>query len=94
MRQKNHVWRLLELRTIVGAFVLLSCLRAWLTPVPFLPQAEAQIPDAGLQRKQMLDAMERTNAMLADIRQELQNGTLNVRVVGADNKVDGGPRKP
>ncbi|MBI1825548.1 MAG: hypothetical protein HY287_10340 [Planctomycetes bacterium] len=76
------------IRLILGIFVLLSCLRAWVSPGPFLPVAEAQIPDAGLQRKQILDAIERTNALLGEFRHDLQNGTLNVRMVGTDNKAD------
>lgn len=78
------------IRLILGAFVLLSCLRAWVSPGPFLPVAEAQIPDAGLQRKQILDAIDRTNALLGELKQDLQNGTLNVRIVGADNKAENG----
>jgi len=78
------------IRLILGIFVLLSCVRAWVSPGPFLPVAEAQIPDAGLQRKQIVEAIERTNALLGELRQDLQSVTLNVRIAGADNKADNG----
>ena len=76
-------------RLIRGAivfFVLLTCLRIWLGPSAFEAQAEAQIPDSGLQRKQQLEEARITNQRLAEIITILERGTLNVRLEGADNQ--------
>ncbi len=76
------------------AFVLLTCLRVWLGPVPMLQTAYGQIPDAGLQRKQILDEARLTNQLLSDIKHTLEAGTLHVRLEGADNPADrGAPRR-
>lgn len=82
------------LRGIILVFVLASCLRAWLGPAEFTAVAEAQIPDGGLQRKQLLDEARVTNQLLAEIKGLLQTGTLNVRVQGADNQALTRPPAP
>ena len=71
---------------LVAFFVLLTCLRIWLGPFPLLERAEAQIPDAGLQRKQLVDEARRTNELLSDIKRILETQTLHVRLQGADNQ--------
>lgn len=82
------------LRRLLVAFVLLTCLRVWLGPVQVLPRARGQIPDSGLQRKQLLDATRGTNQQLSRILSVLESGTLNVRVVSTDKKDAGGPLAP
>jgi hypothetical protein len=72
-------------KALLYVFLLLTCLRVWAGGPSVLPRAEAQIPDAGLQRKMLLDEAAKTNALLAEIKQVLQAQTLNVRVIGADN---------
>ena len=71
---------------LVTFFVVLTCLRIWLGPFPLLERAEAQIPDAGLQRKQILDEARHTNELLSDIKRILESQTLHVRLEGADNQ--------
>ena len=71
---------------LVVFLVLLTCLRIWLGPFPLLERAEAQIPDAGLQRKQLVDEARRTNELLSDIKRILETQTLHVRLQGADNQ--------
>lgn len=78
------------LKVPIAIFVLVSCLRAWM-PVTLLERAEAQIPDAGLQRKQTIEAVERTNLLLTEIRDLLATGPLNVRIAGADNPAGAKP---
>jgi hypothetical protein len=79
-RQNRFVNRLVTL------FVALTCLRIWLGPFPLLERAEAQIPDAGLQRKQILEEAKHTNELLSDIKRILESQTLHVRLEGADNQ--------
>lgn len=71
---------------LVVFFVVLTCFRIWLGPFPLLEHAEAQIPDAGLQRKQLVDEARRTNELLSDIKRILETQTLQVRLQGADNQ--------
>lgn len=74
-----------RLTFVLGALVVLTCLRVWTGPQPILPRAEAQIPDSAAQRKQILDEVRRTNDLLVQVKDLLEKGTLNVRVQGADN---------
>ena len=71
---------------LVTFFVILTCFRVWLGPFPLLERAEAQIPDAGLQRKQLVDEARHTNELLSDIKRILETQTLHVRLEGADNQ--------
>ena len=77
------------LKGALWAFIGLSLLRVWAAP-GLLQRAEAQIPDAGLQRKQLLDEAHRTNELLSEIRILLAEGTLNVKLKGADNQAGPG----
>jgi hypothetical protein len=82
------------LRFILRAFgcfvVLATCLRVWIGPFSILPEAYGQIPDAGMQRKLILEEAVRTNQLLADIKIMLAERTLNVRIQGADNPAGAG----
>jgi len=73
------------LRSLIILFVLVTCIRVWLGPVPLLSSAEAQLPDSALQRVKLIEATQRTNELLAGIKHLLSDGTLNVRIDGADN---------
>ena len=75
-------------RTVIGLGLLITVIRVWTGPVPLIEQASAQIPDSGLQRKQLLAETRRTNQLLEEIKQILDSGTLNVRFSGADNPSD------
>lgn len=74
-------------RTIVFV-VLLTCLRVWLGPMAIVEPAYAQIPDPGMQRKQLLEETRKSNRLLTEIQQLLKTHTFNVRVQGADNQAD------
>lgn len=79
------------LRVAFLAFLLLTCVRVWTGPGNWEPTALAQIPDAGLQRKQAIDEARRTNQLLQEIRAILSDGVLNVRIQGADNPAGAPP---
>ena len=76
------------LRGFLLLFVSLTCVRVWIGPTTVIKAAQAQIPDAGLQRKQMLEETRRTNELLTQIVQLLKDHTFNVRMLGADNQAD------
>ena len=72
-------------RIALVLFVLFTCVRVWLGPMPMVDTVQAQIPDAGVQRNTMVDEIRRTNQLLTEIKQILTTQTLNVRIHGADN---------
>ncbi len=80
------------IQRLVTGFVLLTCLRVWLGPIPVLERAYGQIPDAGMQRKLILEQAQLTTQHLSDIKRILEAGTLHVRLDGADNQ--GARRQP
>lgn len=84
------------LRAALVVLVVLTCLRVWTQPAQFLPEAQAQIPDAGTQRLRMLDEVRETNRLLAEILSTLREGALNVRQAGTDKNQGRviGPRAP
>ncbi len=73
-------------RIILYAFLAVSIWKAWFGSVDVLPKAIAQIPDSGVQRKQILAAVNRSNDLLAQLDQTLRTQTLKVRIIGTDNK--------
>ncbi|MBI4716256.1 MAG: hypothetical protein HY763_00465 [Planctomycetes bacterium] len=72
-------------RAALALLVAATCLRVWLGPIALVEEAQAQIPDSGLQRKQLLEETRRTNELLLEIKQLLATQTLNVRIRSADN---------
>jgi hypothetical protein len=86
-RNENPALRFI-LRAIGCLIVLATCLHVWIGPFPILPAAYGQIPDAGLQRKLILEEAIRTNQLLTEIKTLLAERTLNVRIQGADNPPD------
>ncbi len=57
------------------------------------PRAEAQIPDAGLQRRKSTEQAAETNRLLMEIVKVLRTETLKVRVVEPDKAPKGGGAK-
>lgn len=72
-------------RTVACLLLFATCLRVWFGSLPVLPAAYGQIPDAGMQRKLLLEEAVRTNQLLTEIRTILADRALNVRIQGADN---------
>jgi hypothetical protein len=81
------------LRIGLAVLMIATLIRVWAAP-GLLQRAEAQIPDAGLQRLKILEENRRSNELLLEIRQLLAEGTLNVRLQGADNQAGYKPTPP
>ncbi len=88
-RDDNPALRFI-LKALGCLIVLTTCLRVWIGPFSILPEAYGQIPDAGMQRKLILEEAVRANQLLADIKTMLAEHTLNVRIQGADNPAGAG----
>jgi hypothetical protein len=80
----------------IGLFMLVTVFRVWLGPMPIVERAQAQIPDPGRQRLELIEELRHTNQLLSEIKRTLEKGTLNVRLEGADNQADTPvvPRRP
>ena len=74
------------LRVLLGGLLVATCVRVWVGPVTWVPQACAQIPDAGAQRAEFVREVRRTNDLLGQILKTLQTQTLKVEISGTDNK--------
>ena len=88
MQNRTHTAGNRVLRVGLGVVLAVTVARVWLGPFGLSPTAQAQIPDSGLQRMQLLEEARRTNQLLSDIHRILHEGTLHVRLRGADNTGD------
>jgi hypothetical protein len=85
------------LRPLLLALLLATCARAWLGPVPWVPRAQAQLPDSARQRVELLTETRRTNDLLRELIQVLRTQTIKVALEGSDKPgmtlpgVPGGP---
>ncbi len=77
---------------IVAALLALIAIPIWSGTVSILPSAVAQIPDTGLQRKQLIDEQRRTNELLEQILDTLQSRTIKVYVATSDKEGGASPR--
>jgi hypothetical protein len=58
-------------------FMILVVLRLWFPAIDLDSSAQAQIPDSGLQRKLLLDELQKTNQTLITSRQNVKHRLLN-----------------
>jgi len=79
---------------IVAVLLALIAIPIWSGSVSVLPTAVAQIPDTGLQRKQLIDEQRRSNELLEQILETLQSRTIKVYVATSDKEGGASPRGP
>ncbi len=82
------------LRVLVGAFLVATCFKVWIGSPNAIPAAEAQIPNAGNQRLQLVNEIRKSNELLAQIALTLKSQTLKVEIQGTDNNKGGRARPP
>lgn len=82
------------LRVLLGAVLIATCVKVWLGPETSMPTAEAQIPNAGNQRIQLVNEIRKSNELLAQIALTLKSQTLKVAIQGTDNTKEGRSRVP
>lgn len=92
----NSRWLRWSLTVIAGLLAIIAIeLSVFIGPLT--PRAQAQIPDSGLQRRQLLELQRETNTKLDRILQHLRTQTVKVQVVGTDKGKETGripARKP
>jgi hypothetical protein len=71
------------LRIALGAFLVLTCLRVWSGPGSWSPAAQAQIPNAGSQRADLLQEVRRTNQLLQEVLTILRTRSIKVELKAA-----------
>jgi len=81
------------LTVIAGLLTVIAIELAIVTEATTLPRATAQIPDTGLQRKQIVDEQRITNQRLSALEKHLKEGTVKVRIVQDDKAQDTPARK-
>jgi hypothetical protein len=82
------------LRTLLVGLIVATCVRVWLGPVTAVPQARAQIPDAGSQRMEMDRELRKANQLLGQILNTLRTQTFKVQMQGTDNTQRKSARSP
>jgi len=75
-------------RLLVAGVLAATCARVWLDPGEVVPRASAQIPDAGLQRRELVEEVRRSNRLLEQVLHTLKSETIQVRLDGTDNTSD------
>jgi hypothetical protein len=75
--------KLLVVVVILQSLVLLG---QWTGGVPMVQRAEAQIPDAGGQRAQMIDELKSLNAKMDKLVETLESGKVNVKATVDEKK--------
>jgi len=68
----------------ITALLAVIAVELWAARPPLAGQAQAQIPDSGLQRNVLIDEARRTNQLLADILNHLQNKPVKVKPADTD----------
>lgn len=81
--------RLLVIVVVLQGLALLSL---WTGHGGVLPQAQAQVPDAGAQRIQMIEELRQINGQLDRLHDLLRGGEVQVKVVSTDDKKAGPAR--
>ncbi len=85
MRREMRTDRFTRSIMVVIALLLgVICVGLWRDGPSILPSAEAQVPDSGMQRNQMLREAQKTNALLGQILKHLQEDTVSVTMGDAD----------
>ena len=79
----NQRWLRWCLSAIVFLLAVIAIQLSVLTG-PVTPLANAQVPDGGLQRVQLLEAQQQTTRSVNQLLQHLQTQTIKVRVEGTD----------
>ena len=84
MSAKRESPRRRIVRMVIAGVLAATCVRVWFGPEVVLPRALAQIPDSGMQRKQLIDEVKHTHRLLEQIHHTLKTQTIKVRMEGTD----------
>ena len=72
------------LLTVLTALLAVIAVELWVAMPDGSSVARAQIPDTGLQRLQIIEEARKTNQILEQIREQLREGCMKVRLEDTD----------
>lgn len=75
-----------RLLAAIAVFLLTIAIELWGLSGALPATAVAQVPDTGLQRKQLIDEARRTNELLSAILDQLRGGVIKVESVNPDKE--------
>lgn len=73
---------------VIAMLLVVIAVELWGTQPSSLPTAQAQIPDSGRQRMEMIDEARRTNDLLAEILGHLRTKPVKVQMESTDSSRD------
>lgn len=76
--------RLCILLSVIAGLLAIVAVELALLLGPSLPSAQAQIPDSGAQRREMIDELRQIERRLEEVGRVLRTEVLKVRVIGTD----------
>jgi hypothetical protein len=71
------------------ALLTIIAIELWAMQPDVVSPAQAQVPDSGLQRYQMIDEARRTNQLLEQILEHLRTKPVKVNITDTDKAKDG-----
>jgi hypothetical protein len=75
-----------KLLVIIAGLQILTVAGQWLGQPSVLPTVQAQVPDAGAQRNQIIDELKGTNAKLDRLVTLLESGNVHVKTTAVEEK--------
>jgi hypothetical protein len=78
--------------TALTVLLTIIAIELWVGRPGSLPVANAQIPDTGYQRQQIVEETRKTNELLGRILEQLKSKPIQVRIVADEMKDSGAAR--
>lgn len=72
--------------TALAVLLSVVAVELWVAMPGAPPAAQAQIPDTGLQRQNLVQETQKTNELLQKIYDQLKSGTVKVKMETADKR--------
>ena len=73
--------------TALAGLLTVLIVELWVGMPGSAPTAQAQIPDTGLQRQNLVQETQKTNELLQKIYDQLKTGTIKVKTETADKRI-------
>lgn len=73
-----------RLLSVIAVLLAVLMVELWAQRPDTVPSAQAQIPDTGLQRQQLVEEQRRTNELLSAVLEHLRTKPIKVRVESSE----------
>lgn len=78
---------------VIAVLLAVIAVELWQLGPHALPAAQAQIPDSGMQRYQLLSEVQTTNQLLKDVLSHLRTKAVKVKIDATDKLKDAGRQR-